>query len=67
MGKEFELPDALYSVKNRISLKIKSKYNLELLTPGTMKLHGVKKKRYLKIILWKSASFRCYGNSISLL
>ena len=51
MGKEFELPDALYSVKNRISLKIKSKYNLELLTPGTMKLHGVKKKRYLKIIL----------------
>ena len=51
MGKEFELPDISYSVQNRISLKIKSKYNLELLTPETMKLHGVQKKRYLKIIL----------------
>ena len=43
-----DLPIQIYSnkIKNRIVLKIKTGYKLELLTPETMRLLGIAKKSY---------------------
>ena len=46
-----DLPNEIYpnKIKNRIVFKIKTSYNLELLTPETMRLLESTKKLWIKI------------------